>query len=132
MLAVAAGAVAGALARHGASRWLPVPAHGWPVATTAVNLLGCLALGVLLEALARRGPETARRCLVRLGVGTGLLGSFTTYSALAVEVDLLARDGAWGLALAYPLASVVAGVALCAAGAALGARLVPRSAGEGA
>ncbi|MCI2240693.1 CrcB family protein [Paenibacillus sp. TRM 82003] len=130
--AVAAGAVAGALARHGAARWLSTPPGGWPVATTVVNLLGCLALGLLLEGLARRGPDTGRRRLLRLGLGTGLVGSFTTYSTLAVETDLLARDGAVGLAVAYPLVSVVAGVALCGAGVALAARLVPRPAGEGA
>ena len=122
---VAAGAVAGAAARHGTAQWLSTPPRGWPVATTVVNLLGCLALGLLLEGLARRGPDTGRRRLVRLGVGTGLIGSFTTYSALAVESDLLARDGAPVLALAYPLVSVVAGVVLCGAGVALAARLVP-------
>ncbi|WP_432496042.1 fluoride efflux transporter FluC [Kineococcus auxinigenes] len=128
---VAAGAVAGAFARHGAAQWLTTPPHGWPVATTVVNLLGCFALGLLLEALARRGPDTGRRRLVRLGAGTGLLGSFTTYSTLAVETDLLARGGSIALAVAYPLTSVVAGVALCGLGVALATRLV-RRAGEGA
>ncbi|WP_337063461.1 CrcB family protein [Kineococcus sp. G2] len=130
--AVAAGAAAGALARHGAGRWLTTPQGGWPVATTVVNLLGCLALGLLLEGLARRGPDTGRRRLLRLGLGTGLIGSFTTYSTLAVETDLLARGGAVGVAVAYPLVSVVAGVVLCGAGVALAGRLLPRPAGEGA
>ncbi|NAZ88329.1 fluoride efflux transporter FluC [Kineococcus indalonis] len=132
---VAVGAVAGACARHGAGQWLSTPPRGWPVATTAVNLLGCLALGVLLEGLARCGPDTGRRRLVRLGAGTGLIGSFTTCSTLAVETDLLARDGRVALAVAYPLVSVVAGVVLCGLGVALAARLVrpgtPGGAGEG-
>ncbi len=129
--AVAAGGVLGALARYALTSALPTPARGWPVGTTVVNLLGCFALGLLLEALARRGPDTGRRHLVRLGAGTGLLGSFTTCSTLAVETDLLAREGATALAVAYPLVSVVTGVALCGLGVVLAARLVPRP-GEGA
>ena len=51
-----------------------------------------------------------------------MLGAFTTYSALAVETDLLVREGRPLLAAAYALASVVGGLTLSAVGIALAAR----------
>jgi fluoride exporter len=89
------------------------------VATLAVNLLGALLLGALLEALARRGPDTGRRRLLRLGLGTGVLGGFTTYSTLAVETATLPT----ALAVAYLAASVLLGAAAALAGVLLGRRV---------
>lgn len=92
------------------------PWGGWPVATFTVNLLGAFALGALLEVLARRGPDTGWRLRSRLLGGTGFLGAFTTYSSLAVETDLLGRDGRPGVALLYAVGSVVVGFLACALG----------------
>lgn len=122
VLAVLAGGLVGTPARYAVARTLPAPAHGWPTATFTVNLAGAFLLGVLLEALARRGDDSGRRRLLRLGLGTGFLGSFTTYSALAVDTDLLVRAHRPGLAAAYALSSVVLGVLLAAAGVAVGSR----------
>ncbi|WP_214402897.1 FluC/FEX family fluoride channel [Pseudonocardia lacus] len=118
LAAIAAGGVVGCLARYGLGQALPTPPGGWPTGTFLANLSGCLALGFLLEHLARRGPDVGRRRVVRLGLGTGLLGSYTTYSTFAVEVDLLIRDGAAALAVGYAAASTAGGLLAVGAGVA--------------
>ncbi len=120
---VAAGGAVGTLARYGLDAALPGgDGGGWPVATTVENLVGALALGLLLGALGR-GPESPRARAVRLALGTGVLGGFTTFSTLAVEVErsLAAGDGALGVA--YGLVSVVVGVAAAALGLVVGGQV---------
>jgi CrcB protein len=112
---VAVGGAFGSLARYGVER-LVGTSNGLSVGTLTVNLVGAFALGVLLEWLALRGSDAAHRRAVRLLVGTGFLGGFTTYSALAVETDGLLRDGRIGLALAYALTTVVVGLGASVAG----------------
>ena len=97
-------------------------AGGWPTATFVANLLGSFLLGALLEGLLRRGPESRRGRLVRLGVGTGVLGGFTTFSSLALELERLLAAGQVATGLAYGAASVVLGFVACLAGVALAAR----------
>ena len=77
---------------------------GFPLATFVVNVVGALALGLLLESLVLAGAETSMRRRVRLGLGTGFLGAFTTYSSFAVEIELLADGGR------LPLAAVALGI----------------------
>jgi fluoride exporter len=113
-LLVAAGGALGSLGRYGLALALP-PQHGWPVGTLAANLTGAFLLGVLLETLGRRGPETPGVQRVRLALGTGVLGGYTTFSSLALETERLLAAGAVGTALGYAAVSLVAGV-LCAAG----------------
>ncbi len=125
-VALAAGGVAGCSARHAVGLALPTPPGGWPTATFLTNLAGCLALGLLLELLARRGPDVGRRRLLRLGLGTGLIGSYTTYSTFAVELDLLVRDGAAGLAAGYAAASALGGLLAVGAGVAAAGALAAR------
>lgn len=96
---VMVGGGAGVLSRYGLDEAVPSPA-GWPLATLLINLSGAWALGALLEALHRRGPDVGIRRSLRLLLGTGFLGGFTTYSALALEsVLLLAADDNKGAAL---------------------------------
>jgi CrcB protein len=122
---VAVGGMAGTAARYAVTLLIPTR-YGWPLGTLTVNLLGAFVLGLLLEALARRGaedaPSGARRRRLRLVLGTGFCGAFTTYSALAVDLDLLLRDGRLGTAVAYAGSTVVVGFLLCALGVWLGAR----------
>ena len=112
---VALGGTAGSLARHGVERLLGT-SDGLPVGTLTVNLVGAFALGVLLEGLATRGSDVGHRRAARLLVGTGFLGGFTTYSALAVETDGLLRDGRVALALLYVLTTVAVGLMASLAG----------------
>jgi len=88
----------------------------WPWATFAINVVGSFLLGLLVAALAARGGDER----IRLALGTGVLGGFTTYSTFIVEVDRLVADGHLGLGTGYALGSVVVGVLAAAAGARLG------------
>ncbi len=112
-LLAALGGALGALARWGVAEALPRQDGGWPWATLLVNLTGCLLIGVLTGVLANRSPEPA---WVRPFLGVGVLGGYTTYSAFAVEVVVLADAGALPAALGYVLASVLGGVLAVAAG----------------
>jgi fluoride exporter len=121
--AVAAGGLLGAPARYGLGVAFPQSAGQWPVTTFAINVTGAFLLGLLLEALTRTGPDSGWRQLVRLGVGTGVLGSFTTYSTLAVDIDELLRGHQWWAAGSYAAGSVVAGLVATVIGIAIGAQI---------
>ena len=122
VLLVAAGGAAGTLARWALTQAVGSTAGGWPTATFVANLLGSFLLGALLEGLLRRGPESRRGRLVRLGVGTGVLGGFTTFSSLALEMERLLAAGQVDIGLAYGAASVFLGLVACLLGVAVAAR----------
>lgn len=106
LLAVWAGGTVGT-----ALRVALTPEHtptGFPLATFLINVAGAGLLGLLVARLAGR-KETRRSRRLRLLLGTGLLGGFTTYSALAVDSVQLARNGAIGLAAAYALGTLLLG-----------------------
>jgi CrcB protein len=115
VLVVIAGGTVGALARYGLSSVLPSPG-GWPLPTLLINLAGAFALGILLEALVRRGPDAGRLRMIRLLAGTGFLGAFTTYSALAVETNTLLGAGRTTDALVYVAATLLGGALATATG----------------
>ncbi|WP_426997636.1 fluoride efflux transporter FluC [Pseudarthrobacter sp. N5] len=121
VLLVALGGIFGAGARYGLGLALPAPG-GWPLPTLLINLAGALALGVLLEGLSRRGPDAGRRRVIRLLAGTGFLGAFTTYSALAMDSVHLFDAGRAAEAAVYLAASLIGGAAATTAGVWGGAR----------
>jgi fluoride exporter len=83
-------------------------AAGLPIATLGINVIGAFLLGVLLELLADRSLDTGWSRRIRLGVGTGGLGGFTTYSALATETVVLAASHA-ERAIGYAVGTVIIG-----------------------
>lgn len=99
------------------------PVGSFPATILVINVGGALLLGVLLESLARRGGDTARALRVRLLAGTGFLGGFTTYSALATDTGLLAAAGSPTLAVANSLGTLVLGAAATWAGIVIADRL---------
>ncbi|MBD0022446.1 CrcB family protein [Gordonia pseudamarae] len=96
-----------------------------PWAVFVINIVGAFALGVLLEALVRRGPDIGGRRLLRMLLGTGFMGGFTTYSALATDTADLLSSGAVGGGVGYALGTVIVGAAFTWAGIVVGA-MVPR------
>ena len=96
----------------------------WPWTTFWVNVSGALLLGVLLEVLAETGADRGWRRAVRLGVGTGFLGGYTTYSTFAMETGQLLDAGRWLLGVGYGLGSVVLGLAAAFCGQRLVRRLL--------
>ena len=112
-ISVALGGGIGALARYQLSRfmtwWLGPPVVGiFPFPTLAVNTIGSLLMGVLAGWLVRAAPENAEQ--MRLLLGIGLLGGFTTFSAFSLELAFLIQRGQVGLAAIYLMLSVGLGV----------------------
>lgn len=109
------GGAVGTLARFALESWLPAPA-GWPLPTLLINISGAFLLGVLLESLLRAGQDTGWLRLTRLGVGTGFMGGFTTYSTFALEAVQLGPSDDFLVAAGYVLATLVGGVLASALG----------------
>lgn len=85
---------------------------GFPWWTLTTNIVGSLAMGLLIGILARTGgSETAR-----LFLGVGVLGGFTTFSAFSMEFWLLVERGQSGQAATYILASVIGAILACGLG----------------
>ena len=78
----------------------------FPWGTLAVNVAGCLVLGLLTGAVSAGAASRQ----VQLLVGTGLCGALTTYSTFSYETLRLAEDGAGFYAVANVVASVAAGL----------------------
>lgn len=102
------GGIAGTAAREALGLLLP-QGYGIPFSILTVNVIGAFLLGFLLDALARRGPDEGRRRWMRILVGTGFMGGFTTYSALATDTAVLIGDEAPSIGLVYAIATVVIG-----------------------
>ena len=83
-------------------------------------MTGAFLLGILLELLSRRGPDHGRRRALRLFLGTGLLGGFTTYSALANDTAVLVASGNAVAGISYGLGTLFVGALAAWGGIALG------------
>lgn len=116
MAVVAMGGFFGTLARYEIGLWLPSRTSDLPIATLLINIAGAFVLGLLLQVLTHHGKDEGGRRIVRLALGTGFLGAFTTYSSLATSVVVLARGGELGLAAFYAVLSVVLGIIAGACG----------------
>ncbi len=116
-LIVALGGGIGAGLRHlvnlGALRALG-PSFPW--GTLAVNIIGSLAMGLLVGVLAARVQASAE---LRLFAATGVLGGFTTFSAFSLDAVTLFERGQAGSALVYVAASVILSIAALMLGLAL-------------
>ncbi|WBB56255.1 fluoride efflux transporter CrcB [Verrucosispora sp. WMMD573] len=105
LAAIAVGGMVGALARYGLTVAFPHPPRGFPWATFAVNVSGCLLIGALMVLITE--AWTAHR-LVRPFLGVGVLGGYTTFSTYAVEVQQAVTAGAARTGLLYLAGTLVA------------------------
>lgn len=115
VLLVGLGGALGAIARWKLGGWLLhlTVQEKFPYATFAVNVIGCLLIGVL-AGLAERHHMFGQS--TRLFLFTGLLGGFTTFSAFGLETLFLLRRGDPWTAALYVAASVLVGLAAVWAG----------------
>ena len=112
---VAFGSALGGIGRYACTglgtRWF---GETFPWGTLFVNVAGSLLIGVLavvIPADSRVFVDNSRDFLM-----IGLLGGFTTFSSFSLQTLNLARDGHWGAAAGYTLASV----SLCLVAVAIG------------
>ncbi len=80
---------------------------GFPFKTLCINIVGAFVLG-MLSAYAAKNPNVNPRLMLLLKVG--VCGGFTTFSTFAYESTSLFTTGKSGMALAYVLISVTAGI----------------------
>lgn len=115
---VALGGALGASCRHLVNTGsLRLFGPGFPLGTLTVNVLGGLLMGLLAGFLAFRYSGGGQG--IRLFLGTGILGGFTTFSAFSLDAVLLWERGQPAAALAYVLGSVVLSIAALLAGLSL-------------
>jgi len=89
----------GAASRYAVSEAFRRPAlEHFPYATLAVNVLGCLLIGLIGAALFAKVPE---RDVLRDAVLIGFLGGFTTFSAFSADALRLVQAGEHSKALAH-------------------------------
>jgi CrcB protein len=113
IIAIGIAGLAGTLARY----WLSGLLDQWwggtfPFGTLIVNLVGCLAIGVLFHSMEKYLIDPVVRSVVLIG----FVGGFTTFSSFAVQSFNLLRDGEIFLASANILISNLVGLFLVWAG----------------
>ena len=106
--AVFAGGALGTLARAALAEGFPHSATAWPWPTFAVNIVAAFLLGYFVTRLQERLPLSSYR---RPLLGTGLCGGLSTFSTMQLEIVRMLDAHAWGLAVGYAAASIVAGYA---------------------
>jgi CrcB protein len=113
---VMGGGAVGAAMRYQLGRFAGqiAPGTAWPWGTFAANLIGGFAMGLLAGWLARGSAVAGEP--IRLLLGVGVLGGFTTFSAFSLETMLMIQRGDVALASSYALASVIGAVAALALG----------------
>ncbi len=126
---VAAGGCVGTTARAVLEAVWPAGPGAWPWTTFAINVVGSFVLGLLLESLVRSTLAESMQRRIRLLLGTGVLGGFTTYSTFVVEIERRLADGLLLVGLGYAVVSVVLGIAAAAAGIHLASRRRPTDRG---
>jgi CrcB protein len=107
LAAVALGGSLGGIARFGAVSAWPVTPEAFPWPVFAVNIVGCLCIGVLMTTVEER---LTRHPLARVFLGVGMLGGFTTFSAYALDTITLWRTGEPYVAAAYLGGTLLAGL----------------------
>lgn len=123
-LYVALGSAAGGLARWQLGGWMQrlaggAPPQVFPIGTLIVNATGSFILGFLAILIARQGDD-GRADVVRLLLGVGFCGGYTTFSTFSLDTVALIETRGFALAAANVVANVAAGLAGVGAGMMLG------------
>ncbi len=123
-LAIGTGGALGAIARY-AVQLIPLPFASLyhPVLTLLINVTGSFLLGFLMVLFIKCLPVKPE---IRVGITTGFLGGYTTFSTLCKEAVLLACSGHILLSAVYISASVMLGLAAAWLGISTAKRLERR------
>jgi CrcB protein len=114
-LLVGIGGFVGSNARFVVTRWAaPLLAVPYPLGTFLVNISGSFLLGVLGGLVATR--VTPASDAMRLALGVGFLGAYTTFSTFELETHALLEGGAWLAAVLNITGSVFVGLLAIRAG----------------
>lgn len=108
IFSLALGGFFGAIARYSFGEWLHTEG-GFPLGTLTVNLIGCLFLGWFFTITTTKWKINLQW---KLGIGTGFIGSFTTFSTFSIETVSLLSNGQVGFALVYVISSIAGGIVL--------------------
>ncbi|TBL78977.1 fluoride efflux transporter CrcB [Paenibacillus thalictri] len=118
VIALVIGGFIGTILRYGLGNIIPASPDGFPLGILLINLAGCFFLGWFFTGATLRWrlrPE------IRLGLGTGVTGAFTTFSTFSVQSVDLIQSAHYVAAAIYVLLSVVGGLILTFAGSKLAA-----------
>jgi fluoride exporter len=114
-LLVGLGGFIGAIARFEVARAIGALVESrFPWGTFAINVSGSFLLGVLGVIVAQKTAPDSEA--LRLALGIGFLGAFTTFSTFEFETHALLDDGSWVMALANMIASLLLGLVAVRAG----------------
>lgn len=108
-LLVGIGGALGAMARYGFGTLVGSLANGFPTATFLINILGSIAMGLLVGILAKTTPQFQNE--IRLFVAVGIFGGFTTFSSFSLDAVVLMERGDYLLAAVYIVGSVLLSIA---------------------
>lgn len=118
LLIVAAGGALGAMARFALGGWVADRTSPWlPWGTFVVNVSGAFLIGIVVALTVDRGILATDW---RLFLATGVLGGYTTFSAMSMETVALLERGAVVPAVAYLGGSMVLGLVAVACGLLVG------------
>ena len=101
-----------------------VRVSGFALDIFIINVVGAFILAFLVGWITGAGEPTRNELRLRLFLGTGVMGGFTTYSTLAVETAHNIGDGRWANALVYSLGTLLVGALVSVAGLLAGRRAV--------
>ena len=129
LVAIALGGALGTVARFLLECDLQRFRPHFPTTTLLINLSGSLAIGLLVplvDNFAHGGASRQGASLLRPFLIVGLLGGWTTYSTLAVDAVVLAKDGHAAAGVLSLVATLVGGLVLVVCGNTLGRRALGR------
>lgn len=127
ILFVLAGGALGSLARYGLALWARNvwPASEWPIGTFIANVVGGVLMGLLMGALLGPLKTVVDVERVRVLLGVGVLGGFTTFSSFSLETVFMLERRHYLMALGYAVLSVALAVGGVAVGLLIVRKVVP-------